>query len=248
MNINDKTQVKKIYRGSFQYYQESTLYAEDTFEVFKDTKLQAFAFISNMHSRAPSGELLQISTYYEVNKNQIPVQVEIIKKLGNKNATESYTYDPVNSSLQYKFIGKKVTTEHSMNTNQKYHITLPTALTSTLFLGTKKFDTTSTNEFFFLVSNNQWIFKAPQTVRPVYVKKISDTSENLTVNKNIVQTIRYELSEINDWETKKGSKTLEEEKPVPPIEIFLSSHIAIPYIVKYNNTSIKIKQLNFMDE
>jgi len=97
------SQIKKIFRGSYLSQKQGRTYAEENFEVFRDTKEQSHSFVSEIHSRVSTGELLKIVNHYKINNNYIPIDVSVEKFLGNDYSKETYMLDINTSMLTYTF-------------------------------------------------------------------------------------------------------------------------------------------------
>ena len=58
----------KIYRGSYNYYRNENLYAEENFDVYRDRKEQTYHYISECTVRVSTGETLNLHVEYIKNK------------------------------------------------------------------------------------------------------------------------------------------------------------------------------------
>lgn len=235
----------KVYKGAFNFYHGGSIYSEETFEVFRERREQALEFVSEIHSRVSTGELLSIKTHYMVNKEFIPQKVYVDRSLGNKSIREEWIYNKKRDEITYIFREKLGVTEVQFPTSPKFHISTPTATTSMLFIRSKKFDTTGKNVYSLWQSNNEWNYeKKPENVF-VNVKKISSTNESMNIEGQNVQAIHYRLFQnMNEDE--------EEEKydgDPPLINVYLSKHLAIPYLLRSetDKTKVQIRYLNNLD-
>lgn len=235
----------KIYRGAFNYYRGGSIYSEETFEVFRERRDQSYEFVSEIHSRVSTGELLSIKTNFYVNKEFIPQRVMVDRSLGNEAIREEWYYSKKKDEITYLFHERLGSTEVKLNTGPKFHISTPTTATSMLFIKSKKFDTTGKNVYSLWQSNNEWTFEHnPKTVF-VNIKKMSNQNESMNIEGQNVQAIQYRLFENMDEDE-------EEEKyggEPPYINIYLSKHLAIPYLVRSDTdkTKVQIRYLNNLD-
>ena len=168
--------------------------------------------------------------------------------MGEKFSIESYAFNSQTSSIHYSFSNSSISTEHVMNTNPKFHITTPTAASSMLFIQTKKFDATSSNECVVVVSENQWFYEKPPKTSNLYLEKLSLTSEPLTLNKSVVQNVRYRIYNTHLLGSADPRKKDEiGEDVLEPVFVYLSQHVSIPYILENEDNKIMIKFLRDLD-
>ena len=228
-------------KGAYKYLRNDTIYCEETFDVYKEKKENAYSFESELHSRVATGELLTMKVTYKLNKDYIPVLVMIERNLGENSIKEVYDYDSRHNILKYTFLDKNGKLHgHELSTSNKFYITSPCACTSMLFLRSKKFDNTGDNVYAFWTSRNQWEFTEAPRVQSIAVKKISTTYEPLLIEGNKLQSQEYRLCEFQDEDM--------EEDPAF-IRMYSSKHVTIPYMIKdeQDNTKIQIKFLNDLE-
>lgn len=232
----------KIYRGSFNYYRNENIYAEESFDVYRDKKENTFSYVSECLSRVATGEILTTRVEYIVNKEYIPVYVCIEKLMGKEWARELFEYNQKRGTIQYSFNNSK-NEEHKeeMSTAPKFHIACPTSATSILFLRSKKFDAQGKNYYHVLTSFNQWEFKETPKFVGVLLDRPTLTAEKLNIEGQNVQATQYRLFDENV-----DSKSAKEP---PHIKCFVSPHGGIPYLLRGDDgTKIQIKFLNDMSE
>jgi hypothetical protein len=233
----------KIYRGAYTYHKGTVMFAEETFEVFRDRKDHSLHFKSEINSRVSTGELLNVKLDYFVNKDFVPQKVLINRSLGQENVAEYFVYDKKKDTIFYEFIENVGTTYRELKTPVKFHISVPNSACSTLFLKSKKFDSSGINYFSIWNSYNQWRFEETPTLRSVIVKKMSSTHENIMIDGHNVQAIHYRLgdSETSPLEVEDNNKFL---------NIHLSKFGAIPYGIRSDAEGVKvqIKYFNNLDD
>jgi hypothetical protein len=232
----------KIYRGSFNYFRNENLYAEENFDVFRDRKEQTYHYISECSVRVSTGETLNIHVEYIVNKESVPLYVFVEKIMGKEHSKEIYDYSMKRSILTYKFSSthsEEVSEE--LVTPPKFHIATPTALTSMLFIRTKKFDASGKNIYTVLLSDNNWEFVAPPRFTNPIVERIGLANEKITIDgQNVLATPYKMYDEATDFKVVKDPAH---------IRIFISPHGGIPYTVRTDEgTKIQIKYLNDLSE
>jgi hypothetical protein len=232
----------KIFRGAYNYYKGETVYAEETFEVYKDRKEFQMTFEAQILSRVSTGELLMIDVNYTINKEFIPVRVMTKRSLGKQESTELYTFDTKRNNLVYTFENNEDRQEISLNTGPKFHIATPVTCCSMLFLRSKKFDTTTKNLYSSHTSYNQWEFQNDPIVKTFAVRQQGLGTEKLALGNSSVQAKVYYL--IQELE---GNPTDEEiaQNQKSEVTIFLSPYQAIPYMLKSSDGNrIQVKYLN----
>jgi hypothetical protein len=232
----------KIYRGAFNYYRNENIYAEETFEVFRDKKEKSYHYISEAVVKVATGEVLSIHVEYIVNKDYIPTFVLIEKLMGKEVTKETYEYNLKQNHLAYKFNSSKNEEYNTeIATAPKYHISTPTAASSMLFMRSKKFDASGKNSFNFLVGFNQWEFKEAPAFKNIILERTNLTTEKLNIDGQSVPAIQYRMyDEGTDFKLLKDP---------PHVKIFLSQHGSIPYMIRTDDgTKIQIKYLNDLTE
>lgn len=232
----------KIYRGSFLYFRNDSQYAEENFDVYREKKDQTMHYISEATIRVSTGEILNLHVEYVVNKDFIPTYVMIEKIMGKDISKELYEYNVKKNYISYTLTSNKTDPiKVEIATAPKFHITTPTAVSSILFLKSKKFDANGKNSFNVLVSHNQWEFKENPHFKNVILERASLTAEKINIEGQNVQATQYRMyDEATDF------KNIKEP---PHIKIYMSPHGGIPYIIKgEDGTRIQIKYLNDLSD
>ena len=232
----------KIFRGSFAYFRNENIFAEENFDVFRDKKDQSFHYVSEAIVKVSTGEVLNLHVEYIVNKEYVPQMVIIEKIMGKESTRESYEYIVRKNHLLYKFINSNGE-EHNEEilTAPKYHIATPTAASSMLFMRSKKLDASGKNSFNTLVSFNQWEFKDVPKFKNIILERVGLAMEKINIDGQNVQASQYKIyDEATDFKNIKDPQH---------IKIYLSQHGAIPYVVRTDDgTKIQIKYLNDLSE
>lgn len=232
---------EKFYRGAYNYIKNEVKYSEEFFEVYKDRKTNGFHFLSQIHSRVATGELLMIHVHYHVNKDYIPVHVEIKRSLGEESVREVFDYNPRKGNMTYFFLSEDEEIQKEFNAPPKFHIATPTVASSNLYLRSKKFDSTAKNHYSFYCSTNQWEYEKPPFMKNVAVEKASTSAENLTIEGQNLQAIEYRI-----YEDIKDQKSSSQD---PFVKVYLSQHISLPYLLKGDDgTKIQVQYLNDLTE
>ncbi|HLE11791.1 MAG: hypothetical protein A2504_15165 [Bdellovibrionales bacterium RIFOXYD12_FULL_39_22] len=239
--------VDKIYRGGYNYYNGEKIYAEESFDVIRDNKELTFTFKSEFHTRIATGELFTIKTDYTIGKDYIPRKVEITKALGRERVTELFEANNKTNLLKYSFIKRGRDQVCEVSTPPRFHIGAPCAATSFLFILSKKFDATSKNDYVSFISKNQWEYSGPIISKTFSLEKLAPASENIEIDGKSLTGDYYKFYEF-DMDDGKIKKSKKEKKEKESIKIFLSKHMAMPYLVTgQSENQIKIKYLNHLD-
>ncbi|MCY4524648.1 MAG: hypothetical protein OXB84_07920 [Halobacteriovoraceae bacterium] len=248
--ISNKLHVNKIYEGSYEFYRHANIYSEEFFEVYRDSKNLTYNFIAQLHCRLTSGELLNMSLEYVVSKEFIPLSVQIQRKLREQIVNEYFIYDRKQSIIHYRFSKGKKHKDLKVSTPPKFHIATSFACSSTLFIRSKKFDNNTTNTYNMIVSNNLWEYKYPLTSKKVALDAMSTVSEILNIDGNNVEAMPYRLYESTQSNKKKEFSQRNKTSLSGAVQIHMSHHLGIPYIINEdnNNTKIKIKYLQNLEK
>ena len=249
-NPISKIHANKIYEGAYDFYRHSSTYSEEIFEVYRDNKEHTYNFIAQLHSRLTTGEVLNMHLDYIISKDFIPLQVHIQKVLRDQSVNEYFIYDSNNSRIHYRFTKDKFKKDIQMITPPKFHIATPFACTSMLFTRSKKIDNNISNTYHIIMSNNLWEYKAPLMSKIVALDTVSTVKENLNIDGNDVTSTQYRLYEYKESRKKDTSKPNNKEQSHPgAVQIHMSSHMGIPYIInESNNTKMKIKFLQNLEQ
>ncbi len=232
----------KIYRGAFNFYRNENIYAEESFDVYRDKKEQSYHYISEAVVKVTTGEILNLHVEYVVNKEYIPTFVMIEKIMGKEMTKEIFEYNSKRNHLAYKFSnGKDEEHVDEIATAPKYHITTPTAASSMLFMRSKKFDASGKNSFNILVAENQWEYRSAPVFKNIILERANLTAEKMNIDGQNVQATQYRMfDEGTDFKSAKEPQH---------VKIFLSQHGGIPYLIKTEDgTKIQIKYLNDLAE
>jgi hypothetical protein len=242
MTNTEKTKRKgtKIYRGAYNYMRNTNVYCEETFEVFKEKNDSGMLFSSQLISRVATGELLNITVDYKINKDYLPTTVIINKVLGNENVVEIFSFNSKKNIINYSFENSEGSKSVDLNTTPKFFISTPSIATSMLYLRSKKFDSTGKNYFNVLSSSNQWSYENDPEFNAIAVERKTLTSESRNFEGSQLQGVEYRIEQHS------------EEEPIesPPfIKCFVSQHITIPYFLEdEQGTKIEVKYLNDLSE
>lgn len=228
----------KIYRGAYNYFRNENVYAEETFDVYRNKKDLTQAFISEATIRLSTGEILKINVEYIINKDSVPTYVFVERAIGKEFAREVYTYNNKSNHLEYHFSSS----QHGEKSDiipiaPRYHITTPTTASSMVFMRTKKFDANGRNTYNILSGINIWEYKETPTFKIITLERASFSLEKIVIDGQSVLATQYKIFE--------NQPDHHETKDLPHIKVFLSQHGTIPYIIKTDDgTKIQIKYFN----
>jgi hypothetical protein len=233
----------KIFRGAFSYQRNENIYADESFDIYRDKKEQSFHYISEAVVKVTTGEILNLHVEYIVNKDYIPTYVLVEKIMGKEVSKEVYEYNSKRNQLVYTFQSSKDNEVHTAEvaTAPKFHIATPTAASSMLFMRSKKFDATGKNFFNVLVGTNQWDYKEAPVFKNVVLERAGLTAEKMNIDGQNVTATQFRMYD-------EGTDFKNIKEP-PHIKIFLSQHAGIPYLIRTDDgTKIQIKYLNDLTE
>ncbi len=238
---------KLIIRGAFNYLKNGTLYTEESFTVYKDYKIFSISFISEMDTRLVTGELLRIKVLYSVGKDYVPKEVKIQRTLGSKKVVETYYSNKKENRLTYNYFdSEEDDTTITVATGPKFHIATPATAPSMLFLNSKRIDPMGDNYFTIFQCFNHWKFKNGPTPISIVVRKISLSSERITIDGNALSAMQYYIFEGTEDTT---SEEQQMRGAATAVKVHLSPYLTIPYIVQENDgTRIQIKYLNNLED
>ncbi|MDD0853555.1 hypothetical protein HBN50_10620 [Halobacteriovorax sp. GB3] len=229
----------KVFRGSYVYTRNDNVYCEENFDLYKDKKDYSLTFQSQIISRVSTGELLNVSIDYTVNKDYIPQKVIIDRSLGEDHVQELFIFDSRSTRINYSLITKTGEEKVTLNTAPKFHIATPSISCSMLFLRSKKFDNTGKNFYSILGSKNFWKFDEEPSFKNIMLQRTNTTTETINIDGKSVTATQYKLEEQSD-------NLLD---VAPSVRIWLSQHYTIPYLIKTpDGTKIQIKYLNNLDK
>jgi len=235
---------KKIHRGAYNFIKNDSVYAEESFEVYRDKKELTLNFVSNMLSRVSTGELLKIQVNYQVSKDFVPLKVIVKKDLGREKVEESYKFDTKKNLLNYTFKNKRAKHTDQINTPPRFHIFTPSACCSMLFLLSKKFDTTAKNFYTSIQSINQWDYEHELIVKTVCLERISLTSESINIGGNELQAVQYRL-----FEDIRGQEAAKDFVKPPSLKVYQSRHNGVPYSINSEDgTMVQIKFFHNLED
>lgn len=248
-----KGDLLKVFRGAYDYLRGGKIYAEESFEVFKSTKEQFYRIEAKVLGRVSTGETLCINVEYETNLKWVPRIITVSKVLGNQESHEAFLYDARGGKLLYTFKGVESEGTDEITVGSKFAVITPAASTCLMFIKSKKMNTTSKNSYNIIVSTNDWKYLKTPEPQGMSFERVSSNKETIRLGGANLQAYKYKFGEENLNEPNSSSS----KKKRPFIEVHLSKHIAIPYMIKTpgfeeddlsEQTKIQIKYLNELEE
>jgi hypothetical protein len=235
----------KIYRGAYDYLKNGNIYAEEKFDVYRDTSDMGIHFVAQQLARVSTGETLRINMDYILGKDFIPMFVSLEKVLGKDHVKELYAFDKNKNVCLYSYESKTFKKEEELIVTPKFHIASPLACSSCLFIKSKKEDSTSKNFYRSLKSFNNWNYIDSPVMQVVTLQRMGLTSENIQISGNTVQALKYNLFEEEQESTSVKKKII---KPAV-VKVALSKYAAIPYSLQTSDgIKIQIKYLNNLEQ
>jgi hypothetical protein len=239
---------EKIYRGAFEYFKSKNLFAEETFEVFRDKRDMSYRFQAKCRGRVSTGEILVTDLNYRITKDFVPIEVTIDKTLGVQKIRERFLTLKNKSKVTYTFAEISVESdeeigdvhEETFQVPPKFHILTHSAISSLFYIKSKKFDTTAKNYYICIASSNLWSFEKTPEIRTIAVERLTNLAESVKLGDSNVEGHKFK---VYNYE----AKAPEDEIP-PFLELVGSPHLSIPYIVESEDGNLaQIKYLNHMD-
>lgn len=227
------TNAEILLEGSYLYYQGSINYSQENFKLVHMKDQQQYHIYAEVLSRIETGEFLKIIVRYETNTNFVPTFARIEKSIGNRYAQEVLKFEGQSNELKYTFQDSQGTQEFTKHLNAKHYITTPAFSTSTIFTLSKKFDASGRTLVTFIGSDNEWSYVGPPDEKTVYVDFKTRDAVDMKIN-NSTLPATHMLMFQND----SGAATGE-----APVEIFVSKHYGIPYMLQHGEQKIVIKNL-----
>ena len=128
-------------------------------------------------------------------------------------------------------------------TAPKFHIAVPCAAASMLFILSKRFDNTARNDYMVWSSTNQWKYVNPPTLHTVSLDRVSVGNETLFINNQELSCIKY-LAYDTSRPQQQEDLPFDYRNQQNPLTVYLSGHMAIPYLIEgQGSTRIQIKVL-----
>lgn len=225
--------VEIILEGSYQYFEKEVNFSNENFKLVHLPDEQIYHLYSEVLSRMETGEFLKILIRYEMNSQFLPTFVRIEKSLGNKYALETFKLDHSNLELVYSFQNGSGSQEFKRAISAKHYISCPAVSTSAIFTLSKKFDATGRTPIILIGSDNEWSYQGPPTEKTVFADYKARDQVEFELKGNTLWASLLFLFE-ND-----SIHATHEE----PVELYLSKHYSIPYVLKQDSLKVEISKL-----
>ena len=231
---------EKLYKGTYEYISNDTIYSKENFNVYQHSGDSSLAFLSSMISRVSTGELLVTNVEYTVTREMVPKKVAINREIDDRSALEMYVHDVEKGTLNYFFIEGDNKKHIEIPVGGKFHVTTPTTASSMLFIRSKRESATNKNYYSIYVSNNQWEFLEGPTIKSVVLQRDKPTTDFIKVGGSKLPFLQYLLHEHKEPE---GNNIVSNKSS---LQIFLNRNISIPYMLKDRDNTV-IKMTEFID-
>ncbi len=222
-----------ILEGTYQYFEKEVNYSHENFKLVYLPDEQSYHIYAEVLSRIETGEFLKILVRYEMNSHFLPGFVRIEKSIGNKYALETFEMDSTNLELKYEFQNSQGTQEFKRAISAKHYITSPAVSTSAIFSLSKKFDATGRTPVILIGSDNEWTYSGPPTEKLVYADFKARDLADFKLRGNLLSASLLCL-----YEHDSSHADLED-----PVEIYLSKHYSIPYMLSNGDLKVEISKL-----
>lgn len=222
-----------ILEGSYNYSQKDQNFSQENFKLVHLPDAQSYHIYAEILSRIETGEFLKILVRFEMNAHFVPVFVRIEKSIGNKYAQEIFKLDPQNMELHYTFQTSQGSNEFKRGVSAKHYLTSPAVSTAAIFTLSRKFDATGRTPIIILSSENEWTYAGPPTEKILFAEFKARELSDFKLHGNPLAA-----SHLCLYEHDASHAGLEE-----PVDLFLSKHYSIPYMLQHKDLKISIKQL-----
>lgn len=226
-----------LIEGSYQYLQGGVNFSQEVFKLQKLGESNSYLHSAEITSRIENGEFLKILVQIEMNQFFYPTLVKIEKSIGNKIAEETFTIDTANLEVHYQYKNNTETHDFTRAINTKHHIPTPAISSMGYFTLVKKFDASGRTPIIVMTTENEWEYQGPPTEKIIYAEFKTRDVAGFKINGNHLLASHLCL--------------YESDTPQPgqdePVELFLSKHYGIPYLLTQNDLKIEIKKLKKVD-
>lgn len=227
----DKKNYTKLFDGSYTYFQNNRPYSEELFKVYKHIVEPNILFQSEIITRLPTGELLKILCYYEVDAKWQPLIVSIKKSVGIRSVTETFESDHLRNKLTYTFKNNSHQKKVEKDMLGSYQISTPSFATALMSAQYKNVTSLGRSRYSMIVSENDWDLIGTFKEKTIYLQAASTDKTTINLNDNNLEAKKILLYEFDAHEN------VNEEA----VTFFASRHMNIPYLIQIGkNTKIQI--------
>lgn len=223
-----------ILEGSYVYLQKDVNYCQENFKLLQTLDNGNYHLHAEILSRIETGEFLKLFVRYELTSAFVPLQLRLEKSIGNRFAEEIFAIDPVEHELNYTFKSSQGTHEFKRPyNNAKHQLASPAFCTSILFTLNKKMNATGRTPVILVSSSNEWTYEKPPGDQLIFAEFRAREVKDFQLNNNHLSASHLCLYEHD-------STSSENEVPV---DVFVSKHHNIPYLMTHEDRKIVIKTL-----
>lgn len=216
---------KKLYEGQYYYFNKGRRYSEETFNVKQQDKAQgAIEVNSEIVSRVKTGEFLKINMNFQLSFEFDPLYLKIVRTLGSKKSIEEYSVDQKSGAVSYRMIGSKGTQKYERTVGGRFMILTPAFCTSVFMANTRKIDPVHRTPYNVIGTNNIWEYEEPFSQSRVFIEQISKEPVDISINR-----VELKASHVNLFDEQHSTSASDEGVP-----FYLSKHINLPYLAKFN--------------
>ena len=220
MSIEETVIKENVIEGRYIFLKNGFLYSEEVFLITREDIVNGgYLFKSELLSRVPSGEFLKIDVNYKTNSSFDPLEVTVVRSLGEKFSTEQYKVDQKSKQVYYTFDGMDGTHEFERNVSGKFHISTPAFVTAALMTLMKKMDASQTTTYRVLSTTNIWTYDTHFIENDVNLILKSLNSVELKINGSAVMATHCQLFDSTEGESYNNQNS----------DFYLSKHLNIPY-------------------
>jgi len=225
--------LKTLVDGKYHYFEDDKNYAQEIFKFSQDTEKKSYHLNSEIMSRIQTGEFLKIIVNYSLSHLYAPQELKITRTLGSQRSEETFTVQAKTQEVQYEFHDQVQKQSFSRSFAARHSLATPAISSMGLFTLTRKLELRSRAAINIISTNNTFEFEKGPSEKILYAELVAVELDNFKIEQT-----PYKPTHINLFQHDL-SKAVQES----PVELYLSKHFGIPYMVKSGNQKIIIKQL-----
>jgi hypothetical protein len=157
-----------------------------------------------------------------VGKDWVPYYVTVSKILGPNEITEKFVLSKQGATMNYEFVGAGKVDTCDVSITPRFQVATPNSAHKFLFIFSKKYDPTGRNFYSILTSDNNWNFTAPPVMKSVSLERVSISPVTIKIKDKELRANQFRVTAFKEDQTKDSEL---------PINIYLSKHLNIPYLI-----------------
>ena len=230
---------ERIFKGFYEYSHGKKSYSEEEFEVYRNPLGPMLSFFSSIYARMATGEMLHIYVDYTVYKDYVPCKILIEKTLGKNYSREIYQHEKDKSLVNYFFISDDEEKHVEIPVTSRFHIAAPSAVSSMLFVQSRREGISEQTFFTLLTGKNKWSFEESPGLKSIVLYKPREKMESLKIGMETVSAHVYRLYEDTEGDNLNPDS--------PHLNVYMSQYFNIPYMFQsLGGGEIRIKKWEYI--